>query len=116
MEYFVDQMDELHFDGRLNEYIYSPVYRTWPLESDESLSPFRICEGWHTQDPAFSFSSFLQRIVGLPYGVPFCLHHKRALWCSHLNSGSLPCAPRCGDPLYHMLEAPTFPSTFLSTL
>ena len=33
-----------------------------------------------------------------------------------VNSGSLPCAPRCGDPLYHMLESPTFPSTVLSTL
>ena len=26
------------------------------------------------------------------------------------------CAPLCGDPLYHMLETPTFPSTVLSTL
>ena len=38
------------------------------------------------------------------------------LWYTHVNSGSLPCAPRCGDPLYHMLETPTFPSTVLSTL
>ena len=46
----------------------------------------------------------------------FCLPHQRALWYTHVNSGSLPCAPRCGDPLYHMLESPTFPSTVLSTL
>ena len=35
---------------------------------------------------------------------------------THVNSGSFPCAPLCGDPLYHMLETPTFPSTVLSTL
>ena len=46
----------------------------------------------------------------------FCLPHQRALWYTHVNSGSLPCPPRCGDPLYHMLESPTFPSTVLSTL
>ena len=46
----------------------------------------------------------------------FCLPHHRALWYTHVNSGSLPCAPRCGDPLYHMLETPTFPSKVLSTL
>ena len=37
----------------------------------------------------------------------FCLPHQRALWYTHVNSGSLPCAPHCGDPLYHMLETPT---------
>ena len=36
-----------------------------------------------------------------------------ALWYTHVNSGSLPCAPRCGDPLYNVLETPTFPSTSL---
>ena len=40
----------------------------------------------------------------------FCLLHQRALCYTHVNSGSLPCAPLCGDPLYHMLETPTFPS------
>ena len=34
----------------------------------------------------------------------FCLPHQRALWYTHVNSRSLPCASRCGDPLYHMLE------------
>ena len=46
----------------------------------------------------------------------FSLHGALALWYTHVNSGSLPCAPLCGDPLYHMLEMPTFPSTVLSTL
>ena len=46
----------------------------------------------------------------------FCLPQQRALCYTHVNSGSLPCAPLCGDPLYHMLETPTFPSTVLSTL
>ena len=45
-----------------------------------------------------------------------CLPHQRALWYTHVNSGSVACAPLCGDPLYHMLETPTFPSTILSTL
>ena len=46
----------------------------------------------------------------------FCLPHQRALLYTHVNSGSLPWALRCGHPLYHMLETPTFPSTILSTL
>ena len=46
----------------------------------------------------------------------FCLPHRRALWYTHVNSGSLPCAPLCGDPLYHILETPIFPSTILNNL
>ena len=80
-------------------------HRTLPVESDESLSPLRICGDWHTHDPAFSFSPLLFRIIGLPYGVAVCLPHKRALWYTHVNFGSLPCAPRCGNPLYHMPES-----------
>ena len=33
-----------------------------------------------------------------------------------MNSGSLPCAPHCADPLYHMLESPVFPRAVLSAL
>ena len=37
-------------------------------------------------------------------------------WQNPVNSGSLPSAPFCGDPLYHMLGTPGFPSTIMSTL
>ena len=44
------------------------------------------------------------------------LLHQRALFYTHMNSGSLPRAPHCGDSLYHMVESPMFPRTVLSTL
>ena len=46
------------------------------------------------------------------HGAP---HHTTCTY-KHDNCGSLPCPPCSGDPLYHMWELPTFPSTVLITL
>ena len=43
-------------------------HRTWPLQSDESLSLLRTCGEWHTRDPA-CLNPLILRIIGLPYGV-----------------------------------------------
>ena len=54
----------------------------------------------------FPFPLFSDALLVCLMAWRFCLQHKRALWHTHVNCGSLPCALPCGDPLYHMLESP----------
>ena len=70
--------------------------------------------GWWQAGYGAWFGDADERNTGLPILVTERQSVSRN--CVSVNSGSLPCAPRCGDPLYHMLESPTFPSTVLSTV
>ena len=73
-----------------------------------------------TQQPKRQTVLGLAWASGLAWGRHSNLLRRKGLanrrMYTHVNSGSLPCALLCGDPLYHMLETPTFPSTILSTL